>query len=67
MKTTRTDSWGVWKGAKGKHCYIEVLTEPSDAFRQYQAAQPEPLPERNMIAELDELRAEIEILKKKEV
>lgn len=61
----RVDEWGVWKVKKGKRCSIEVLTESSDAFRQFQEAQPEPPPERNALAELDELRAEINTLKER--
>lgn len=62
---TRENEWGVWKVGKGKHCNIETLIKPSDAFRQFQEAQPEPSPKRNILAEVDELKAKVEKLGKK--
>ncbi|GAI95448.1 unnamed protein product [marine sediment metagenome] len=55
------DERGEWEVSKGKACNIRLLIKPSQSFLDEQAAIPtyEPKPVRDLLTELDELKAKL--------
>ncbi len=58
-----TDDWGDWEVTPGKDCQVAVLVNPSQKFRDWQAAQPPPRPElaRDLAKEIDGIKAKLGI------
>lgn len=60
-----TDADGKWHEIKGAKCVIRLLVEPSQLYLDsLPPPQPEPSPPRDALAEIDSLKAEMEILRK---
>lgn len=60
------DAQGKWRVTEGRACKIRLLVKPSKAFLDWQASNPivEPEPVRDLASEIDELKIEVDKLKK---
>lgn len=59
-----TDADGKWQETKGAKCVIRLLVEPSQLYLDsLSPPPPEPPPPRDLAKEIDNLKAEIKILK----
>lgn len=58
--TKEIDEQGEWEVIKKAHCKIRLLVKPSQSFLDWQATNPvvELEPPRDLIAEIDEIKAE---------
>lgn len=56
-----TDEKGEWEVTEGKACKVRLLVKPSQSFLDWQASNPvvEPEPIRNLLAEIDDLKAKL--------